>query len=91
LAEIFSKTKRQNVNQHLYKISLCTEDQPVQLQAAAVGQGLSCHETDPGASQFQMNCFTAKWYQATPSQDVDGMARHHFPGKDACHQLLEGP
>jgi hypothetical protein len=32
----------------------------------------------------------ARWCQATPGQDGDGMARNNLPGQDACHQVLEG-
>jgi hypothetical protein len=59
----------------------------MQLHAAAGGQGLPCHEAEPGTGQ--LNCMTARWCQATPGQDGDEMARHHLPGRDACHQVLE--
>jgi hypothetical protein len=59
-------------------------------QEAAGGQGLPSHEGDRGASQDQLNCEAARWCQATPCMDGDGMARDHLPGQDACHQVFEG-
>ena len=65
------------------------EGQTVQLQAAAGGPGLPSLEAYPGASQVQENCVAARWCQAKPGQDGDGMARHHLPGQDDYHQVLE--